>query len=305
MPTINVDPDGLRKAGGNLNEARETLLTESNAHLLNGVGGDRHISTGGFAWGNYAQKLLGERYETAQQVLNDANQNLIALSSALYIVADVFETTDQDEALEFAFLNPDADIPAGLPSYIDPEVTSVQMREQAELQATLNGGGMPAGYTRRERNTSPYSKVIEILDENGKVVGSMQMNWYGGKTTTYTYDANEKLVGTRVELTQGNDTIVQTYSGDDTPENLTREQHQVTGDDGSTQYYTNEYDGDDEPERTDEFNVGPQSDGSTQGENLVRTIDEQEYLAETRYLRENPIGGVRPEDYQGAHNRTR
>lgn len=299
MPTINVDPNGLREAGGNLNEGRETMVTESNAHLLHGVGDDRHISTAGFAWGNEAQRLLTERYNWAQEAFNNINQNFIALSSALHIVADVFDSTEQDNALEFAFLNPDAEVPANLGPNIDKDVTSVQLQEQAEVDAALAGGGMPAGWERRERHTSPYSKVIEIVDADGKVVGAMHVNWYGGKTTTYSYDANENLVGTRVEETQGNDTVVRTYSGDDTPENLVREEHQVNHDDGSTEYYTDVYNGEDEPTRTNEFEVGPQSDGALQGEDLTRQIDEQQYLAESQTVREQMHD---PDIYRGPHN---
>jgi hypothetical protein len=299
VATIDVDPEGLRTAGGDMNESRAQLVDGSNAHLLHGVGDDRQISTAGYWPGVWAQQSLTERYNEAQEAFHNINNNFMALSSALYIVADVFETSDLDSALEFAFLNPEAGIPAGLPAYIDPKVTSVQMRQQAEVEAAVNGGGMPPGWTRRERVTSPYSKTIEIVDANGNVVGSQYMSTVGGQTTTWTYDKNNKVIGTRVEQTTDNGTTVRTYAGDNTPENLTREQYQVRNPDGSTRYYTDIHNSDGTTERTDDVTVAPESPGALPGEGLTREVDEQNQLGQNQAYRSQTH---RPEIYYGFDN---
>lgn len=307
MPTIDVSPEGLREAGGSLNRAREELVTEGNAHLLHGVGDDQHISTAGFSPGVWAQEMLTRHYNRAQEVFGTINNNFIAISSGVHIVADLFETTDQEGALEFAFLNPDAEVPAGLPPYIDPTMTSVQLRARAEAEAALNGGGLPDGWTRRERTTSPYSSVVEIVDGNGNVVASMHQGYYGGQTTTRTYDRDNNLIGTRVESYRDGHETVSVYRGEPTPENLTREQHQVRNPDGSTEYYTNVVNPDGERERTDEMTIDPEPAGALPGDQLRRELDEGEHRAgnELMYQQHVENGPGQPQWYEGPLNRIR
>lgn len=327
MATINVDPEGLRKAGETLNQARETLVDGSNAHLLHGVGKDQHISTAGFWPGVWAQRELTERYNEAQQAFMEINNNIIALSSALHIVADVFDSAEQANALEFAFMNPDAEVPAGLPGYVDPKVNSVKLREQAEAaaeRAALANGKLPDGHTRRETVTSPYTRTIEILDENGKVVSTIYVSSFGGRTTTTTYDGKRQLINSQVEERIGGRTVlttydrndrvvstrvaeaaprggmvVRTYTGAEKPANLAREEYRLTASDGTTNYHTNVH-RNGHTQTVDRFSVAPEPTGARSGDDLIRQIEEQEHQSAIQARRAKLHAG---NAFEGPHNR--
>lgn len=308
MATIDVSPDGLREAGNTLDQARETLVTNGNVHLLHGIGDDQHISTGGFPPGAFAQEQLSQLYGQAQEAFNNIFNNFIAISSGLYLVADLFNRTDQDQALKFAFLDPDTAVPDWLPVGVDPKVTSQQMREETEAKQALNGGALPDGWTRRERETSPYTRVTELLDENGKVVGSIHTTTVAGRQTVAYYNGDNQVVSTRVETKDGNGGyLVQTYDGRAAEENLVRAQHKVVDSDGFTRYHTDVYDETGElAETTDQVVIAPEPQAALPGEDLSRTIEEQQYLADANQMYEHAIEGpARPEDYEGEHNRIR
>jgi hypothetical protein len=315
MATINVSPEGLREAGGELNGVREELVTEGNAHMLHGVGDNQHISTGGFAPGVWAQEMLSRHYDRAQEVFGTVNNNIIALSSAVHIVADLFEGTDQQHALEFAFLNPNVDTPSGLPPYIRPDVNSTQMRQQAELEAALNGGELPEGFRTVTRPLYPnlmheygseMPQVTEIFDDNGNLVGQMIItNYSDGRKVTQTYDGEGTNIGTQ-EYTPADEytrqSVTRTYSGDATPENLVRSEHQAVNPDGSTQYYTKVYEDGQPPEYTNEMTVDPEPAGADRGEATTRDLDEMEYAGNVEMERQ---GRYNPEDFVGPHGEVR
>jgi uncharacterized protein YukE len=308
MASINVDPEGLRDAGERMNKARETLIDQSNGNLLHGVGQDQHISTAGFWPGVWAQKQLTNRYNEAQQAFLNINNNFIAISSALYIVADVFQSTDQRDALEFAFLNPNAQRPSGLPAYMldqDGNIrTSVEFRAQAEAEVALNGGGLPPGWTRRDRTTSPYSKVTELVDANGNVVAAMYTSSYLGETRV-SYYRGDQLMSSRVTRTSANGTKeVTVYDGQN---RRIRSMHEIQQENGSTTYYTNVYDPehpDRDPNREDEITVGPETEGAQPGDDIVRQQRDSEFVARNRQMYQTAVDGpAEPENYDGAVNR--
>lgn len=309
MASINVDPEGLRDAGKHMNTARETLIDQSNGNLLHGVGQDQHISTAGFWPGVWAQKQLTNRYNEAQQAFLNINNNFIAISSALYIVADVFESTDQRNALEFAFLNPNAQKPSGLPAYMldkDGNIrTSVEFRAQAQAEAALNGGGLPPGWTRRERTTSPYSTVMELVDANGNVVAAMYTSSYLGETRV-SYYRGDQLMSSRVTRTSANGSKeVTVYDAQNRP---IRSMHQHTDpESGNTTYWTNVYDPEDPnkpPTREDEFTVGPETEAAQPGDDIVRQQRDSEFVARNRQMYQTAVDGpAEPENYDGAVNR--
>jgi hypothetical protein len=315
MATINVSPEGLREAGGGLNATREELVTEGNAHMLHGVGDNQHISTGGFGPGVWAQEMLTRHYGRAQEVFNTINNNIIALSSAVHIVADLFESTDQDHALEFAFLNPDAAVPGGLPPYIDPEVTSAQLRAQAELEAAANGGELPEGYRSETGPLYPGAyygsampMVTRIYDDKGNLVGRMVVtNYSDGRKVTQTYDGEGTIIGTR-EYTPADEhtreSVTRTYGGEAAPENLLRSEHQAVHPDGTTEYYTRVYQDDAPPEYTDEMTVDPEPAAAERGDGWTRDMDEMEYAADVEMNRQelyNPGG----DHFVGPHSEVR
>jgi hypothetical protein len=130
MPNLDVSPGTLRDAGANLSDGGEQMQ-HSNAQVLGGVDGHTEISTGGFPMGVRAQMALGSRAVAAFGQSQVITSDFRALSSALHILADVYETADHEEAIKFAFVDPSADVPRGLPGYVDPEETA--------------GGAAPAG----------------------------------------------------------------------------------------------------------------------------------------------------------------
>ena len=140
MSEVDVNSGTLREAGGMLSDFHDEVLERNNTNLLHGTGHHMAISTGGFFPGARAQEHLSKHPPDAYKLLTELSGSLLALSSALYTVADVYETADHEQAMEFAFLNPDADVPAGLPPDINPKYTvGGEPKEGEEKPGTAHG----------------------------------------------------------------------------------------------------------------------------------------------------------------------
>lgn len=182
MTTVDVNADTLRTGGETLTEERNNLASEGNVHLLHGVGDDRHLSTGGFFPGVMAQDYLRERYNEVQPLFSDLLMDLLGLSSGLHVVADLYNEADHLQAVEFAFANPEAQVPGNLPWYINAEHTlgsadewAEEAREDGVPPPTQGEAGEGSGSTERQRYIpsgphGPGRWVTETLDADGNVL---------------------------------------------------------------------------------------------------------------------------------------
>lgn len=174
MSTVDVTPEKLREAGKKTVSAAEPLGTiqpvptqavDGETVNIGGAGdllsadGRNQISTARFPPGQLAQQALAGVISRFVPVPVEITNNARALSSALHIVADVYTTADHENAMEFAFVNPEAERPAGLPYYVNPKQTFESMRKKAEKDQR-NGGsnrqpvkdsGAPRGTRTEER----------------------------------------------------------------------------------------------------------------------------------------------------------
>jgi hypothetical protein len=265
--TVNVSIEELRTAGQYLFEARETLVTDADAHLLHGVGDNVHLSTGGYSFGVACQEILTDLYGRAQHTFGNLLENLTGLSAALFVVADVYETTDLEAEFKFAFAEPGAPVPPNLPPHINPEVTAASMRKTASAQAAAEeGGALPAGWTTRTRHPYleaglghepglPSYRVVELYDDQGNLVSTRQ---------EYVYPDGRELT--------------ESYDGD-----------------GGTEYYTVEYEYDQNGNLTgekvvDRATVEDQPDAVEPGQGLRWEVDELTRLEEERAWREQDPG---------------
>ena len=175
MSTVDVSPESLREAGRQTVEAAAPLgsiAPSSSVHVnpltgtaqpvangetvnVAGIGsgmpGEGHtaISTAGFPPGAQAQQALQGAIQRFATVPTDTVANCLALSSALHVVADVYTTADHENAMKFAFLEPGAKKPEGLPFYVDPKRTIRDPGGESENGRQTGEGKAPAGTDRK------------------------------------------------------------------------------------------------------------------------------------------------------------
>jgi YD repeat-containing protein len=242
--TIQVSPDGLREAGERLYNLRVDMVSNTALPKLHGYGEDQHISTGGFRMGANCQEHLGGLVNQANQAFIRVHQDLTGLCSALYIVADLYHSTDHEEAMKFAFDLPGATVPANLPSHIDPNRTSRELREQMQAEAALAGGGpLPPGWTEKVTTVNIATgtlTITTIYDQDGNKIVSRSRHVFGDgteSTTTRRYDADGNETGHMVYRTQP-DGSNESISYDENGNVTSRTVHTVTAGGG---YRTDTY----------------------------------------------------------------
>lgn len=252
MSEVDVNSGTLREAGGMLSDFHDEVLERNNTNLLHGTGDHMAISTGGFYPGALAQQYLSKHPPDAYKLLTELSGDLLALSSALHIVADVYETADHEQAMEFAFLNPEAGTPSGLPPDVRTEYTV---------------GGAP-----KEGDGTP-----ESLSTGGEVPegGSVQHSYHDGSSTVTTVirDADGKIVSRKLHtFTENGGYRTRYYDGE---YHLLREEHKDVSSEGNTSYYTDVYDRNGNSERRDEMSFGSQPHPVAPGQPLNWMVQEQ------------------------------
>lgn len=220
MSTVDVSPDSLRTAGNDLVEAREDMVDSEYFTQLDGMGDHTNLSPGMFTAGAAAQMRLQAHNIRMKEVFATIQMNMIGLSSALHIVADVYETADHEDAFKFAFVDPDVGAPAGLPFYVDQDSSFLNPPEE---DADTDDGENPVVIP--DEASSPSFNAREYT-----VPGSAMYN--GAPTMHYTETTSAD--GTRVVR------VKEIYP------------------DGSTNYYTNTYRDDGTVDRSDEMTFGSQ-----------------------------------------------
>lgn len=205
MTTIRVDADTLRAGGEKLTEQREALAREGNVHLLHGHGDHMHLSTGGFYPGVMAQQYLTHNYNRTPALFQAIGMDLTGLASGLHVVADLFETTDHAQAVEFAYANPEAGVPTALPWYLDPKSTLQQPAnaeetaagEPAASEGPDGAGTAEGGFTQRQTYLPggpgvPPRWATEIVNSDGEVVRTEYRVVYpGGGYLYYTEEPSQ------------------------------------------------------------------------------------------------------------------
>lgn len=206
---IKVSPEGLREAGEQLYNLRTDMVSETALPKLHGFGDDQHISTGGFLMGALSQQSLGELVGQANQAFSRIHQDLLGLCSAVYIVADLYHSTDHEEAMKFAFDLPGATTPANLPSHIDPTRTSRELRKEMMAEAAAAGDGpLPPGWEEKTQTITIGTgtlTITTIYDEDGNKIVSRSRHVFGDgteSTTTRRYDADGNDLGYSTYRTQ-------------------------------------------------------------------------------------------------------
>lgn len=257
MSEVDVNAGTLREAGESLSDFQGKLFERNNAHLLHGTGDHMSISTGGFFPGTLAQTHLSKHPPDAYTLIMELGGDLLALSSALHIVADVYETADHEQAMEFAFLNPDAKVPSGLPPDINGEVTV---------------GGTPKGGEGGE-TSAPPGQVPDGGSRHQYLVRSPDKSNDGSTTwVTEIRDADGNLVSRTQHTTRPDGGYaVSYYNGDN---QLLRQEHKQITSDGGTLYYTDVYDRNGNAERQDIIRFGDQPRPVAHGEALQWMVDE-------------------------------
>lgn len=147
MSTVHVTPDDLRTAAEAYVQAASDITAAGGGAVpgaeatdsvkLNGYGDHTasSISTQMFEPGEHAKLLLQQALDAHLQAVNALQVNCRALASALHILADVFTSADHEDALRFAFMEPGATAPPGLPSYVDPDESVWQQWDEAQQDA--------------------------------------------------------------------------------------------------------------------------------------------------------------------------
>lgn len=181
---VEVTPDDLRDAGTEIAGVREGIGDNASFKELTMAGmmpaavNDTGRLSGGFFDASLAADHHVQRLnEALGTALTRVDQQLLALSSALHIVADVYHSADLENALEFAWNQPGGTAPAGLPAYVDPDnvvsldpdQNSFEEADAAGQDAGAGGGSQaPAPHTYHpgwDRNRI----VTEYYDADGAV----------------------------------------------------------------------------------------------------------------------------------------
>ncbi len=262
MSEVDVDAETLREAGESLSEFQSELLDRNNTHLLHGIGQHMNISTGGFEPGVLAQSHLSKHPGDAYKLLTDLSGDLLALSSALHIVADVYETADHEQAMEFAFLNPDAEVPAGLPPDVNADYTvGGEPKGDGDGEApSLSDGEVPEGGSiRHTYHDSSSTLTTEIRDADGNLVSRKvrTMKDDGGYIISHYNSSNE----------------------------LVRRDYKSILSTGSTYYYSDVYDSNGNSERRDWVWFGQQNSPVPPGQALEWMTAEGLEMAEEELRR--------------------
>lgn len=195
MGQVDVFTDEQLRTNAGQVADQSTNLQDFNVQLLGGTGDHTRLSTTGFPPGQAADLALAQHIGRAAQAFAAMTWNLWALSSALHIVADVYETADHEDALNFAFMDPDAATPAGLPWYLNPADPLVKLGGKGDREAG-NGAGTDGGGERMYRLDDPRLGrqpgdprhfVTERYDTDGNVVSRRhEVSYPDGRTHYYT-----------------------------------------------------------------------------------------------------------------------
>jgi hypothetical protein len=247
MGEVNVTPDDLRDAGESIVGVREGMAESPGLKALREKGmqhygmDDAGRLSGGFFYASLgADELVYQRNQEMFLARADIEQSLNALASALHIVADVYESSDLENAVAFGFAASNV-VPEGLADYRLEEgnrsvwdLTLSGMRDQAERDAeartdngeTPPGGNQPGngGATQPTERREPFAirpdgygsdPVIgtRYYDANGNLIRTEYVDYHddGGRTVT-TYVNGEKT--DEVTYSPGLDDVIDRQVGD-------------------------------------------------------------------------------------------
>jgi hypothetical protein len=230
---LDTDPDSLRDRAKNIAKIGKNLQDDlmGPMMLLHGGGEDVSLSTGGFAEGGICDQLNSRNASELSAFAPDLHTNLVALSSVMHVLADLYETTDAENtsaitgsatlgAVEWAFGDPRADKPANLPYYLQDAKTLEELAEQGKRPDTVMSddvviasgtftGGNYVTYqsddgrtrtvvnTRQGRTVTGYTKdgTVEYEVHSGDDGDSViRKNYHDGElvsTTTRTHTVTE------------------------------------------------------------------------------------------------------------------
>ena len=225
MGEVNVTPDDLREAGESIVGVRDDMAESPGLKALQ-ENGMQHYGmnnagrlSGGFFYASLgADELVYQRNQEMFLATADINQSLNSLAAALHIVADVYESSDLKNAVDFAFVASDV-VPEGLADYrLKDDGRSVWdmsfsgMREEAarEDEASTNNGETPPGGNQTANGTQPAERRepfayrpdgsggepvrgTRYYDANGNLTRTEYVDYHddGGRTVT-TYVNGEK-----------------------------------------------------------------------------------------------------------------
>lgn len=211
MSEVNVTPEDLHAAGESITGVREDMADSPGLNAVQEDGSQHYmtndtgrLSGGYFKMSLMADELMFQRNAELQLARADIVNNLMALSSAVHIAADVYTAGDLENAIEFAFVASDVP-PEGLPAYIKPDQTLGQLREDAQQEAADGGrdGDGPGGNESGSGDDQPAERRVPI-----------QTGGYGnGSSVGYLiYDSDDKLLRTEyIEYHANGSQTVTTY----------------------------------------------------------------------------------------------
>jgi hypothetical protein len=243
---FKADPATLRGYGENVAKLHQNFEQDTTGSGMNlgGIGQDWSISTGFYPPGTTCSQLADRNGADILSALQDCATNLISIPSAILTMADLVENVAahgtaqvnaaEANAMEWAFVTPGADKPAGVPSYIKgtiqgnlaaaattsgtekpiPSLSGTQAGTSVQAYATADGGrryvvespnGRHTEWTEDKQGRKTYQLVraadgseITTSYSNGKPTGTTTTSV---KSTTDNY-VNGKLVA-KVPSTQG------------------------------------------------------------------------------------------------------
>jgi hypothetical protein len=214
MSEVKVTPSDLRDAGEEMVGVREGLDDSPGFKTVQQDGVQHYaandagrLSGGFFRMSLLADEFVWQRNMEMLMARGDVTQSLNALSSALHILADVYESADLENAVAFAF-GASETVPAGLPAYVDPNRTWSSLAEQAEREQEQRrqngqdpGTGGPGGDGEPGGRSEPFVVRADgeslsgtrFYDEKGNLIRTEYYTYHDdGTRTVTTYVDGEK-----------------------------------------------------------------------------------------------------------------
>lgn len=214
---LKADPSSLRGYGENVAALGSNFRDDLTGPvmMLHGGGEDVALSTGGFPEGRLCQDEAFTNASQISEFLIHLSTNLAAIPSAALILADLYESADDENAIslnaiDYAFALPGAEEPDGLPDYIDGTTISEQMQggggdlpvfgdEQLLATYTFPGGetniyATPDGGTRTVTRTG--DTMTSTTHREDGTIALHVTSQPDGSSTTKAYGEDGELLTT-------------------------------------------------------------------------------------------------------------
>lgn len=273
---LDVNPETLRTTGATITETGRELEPAGASAKLFGMGEHIQLGSGFFASEKAQNILTGDLAPGARTALSDAGGNCMALSSALNILADAYVNGDHEGALEFAFLEAGASMPAGVSGIVDPgETVFGDAGDGGDYAgdgdgAQYNPSNPPPGTSGTTYGYLPQSQQPDVVYDA-----------YGTENAPWTYkDSPGPVMDNPLvdEPGQGPREDGAIWHGQTVTENAdgsTTTQHHIEYYDGSASYYTEVQQADGTVETGNEYSVptGNENPGGFTGANQFEPPD--------------------------------